>query len=92
LIFFSTNVTLIAGATEKWVRPKRVRREMDRNGEPKKTKAENPKKEFKIEIVKIGNLEDSTGTWGAPSNYGKHVYDRDANSRSSNSNSTNSYF
>ncbi|MGE5445041.1 MAG: hypothetical protein ACM3SR_10650 [Ignavibacteriales bacterium] len=66
-------------------------RKIERSGEPKKVKAEKPKKEFKIKIVKIGKLEENTGTWPAPGNWGNHVYDRDANSRHSQ-NSTSSYF
>ena len=31
------------------------------NGLKKKVEAEKPKKEFKIEIVKIGKLEENTG-------------------------------
>ncbi len=39
---------------------KRIKKELKKRGKEEKVEAEKPKKEFKIEIVKVGKLEENT--------------------------------
>ena len=39
---------------------KSIKKELEKSKKEEKVKAEKPKKEFKIEIIKVGKLEDKT--------------------------------
>ena len=39
---------------------KSIKKELEKSKKQEKAKAEKPKKEFKIEIVKVGKLEENT--------------------------------
>ena len=43
---------------------KSIKKELEKSKKQEKAKAEKPKKEFKIEIVKVGKLEENTAGVG----------------------------